>query len=107
MFDDLSDDARRGQQSIGLVITRRVVRRTRKVAFMAKKLVHRRHDLQSFNAPETTTILNVEPGSWKSAMTGFLNPADEAPGLFGSKFGSAASARISPVRGRTMIPENT
>ena len=42
----------------------------------------------SFNAPETTTILNVEPGSITSLTTRSRRAsAVEAPGLLGSKFG--------------------
>ncbi len=59
----------------------------------------------SFSAPEITIVLNVEPGSITSLMTRLRSASgDAAPGLFGSKSGSDAIARISPVRGRMTMP---
>ena len=50
-------------------------------------------------------VLNVEPGSITSLMTRLRSASGgAAPGLFGSKSGSDAIARISPVRGRVTMP---
>ena len=60
----------------------------------------------SFSPPVTTTILKVEPGSAVSEITRLRSASmGEWPGWLGSKFGRVAMARISPVRGRTMMQE--
>ena len=97
MFDDLVMMLFGRQNSERLMVVQNPPAHTRNGRGRSQNVSVNR-TTSSFNAPETTTILNVEPGSIMSVMTRSRSAsASDAPGLLGSKLGSVAIARISPV----------